>query len=275
MDPKLPSYGGEVIPEGRFLERPALLYMFVMDGSSGGERKLGRKVLVVGATGRLGVAIATALARRGDVPVLTARDPNKLVSTAEAIAAHAECRAPETVCADLARPAAIDEIVDGVRLRCGTIDDVVLACGPFPRTPFEELRREDLERTLAVHAVAPLLLVHAFARDLAARAGAVVALGDAGTSRPYTNHVAYLTAKGAVRAGLMALAAELAPDVRVNVVELGIVADPEADSDPTRHHRLATRSQLGRFGTPEEVVHAVLALLDATWATGEVWGIGR
>jgi pteridine reductase len=53
------------------------------------------------------------------------------------------------------------------------------------------------------------------------------------------------------------------------------VADPEADADPTRHHRLATRSQLGRFGTPEEVVHVVLSLLDATWATGEVWGIGR
>src|SRR5262249_40243585 len=38
----------------------------------------GRKVLVVGATGRLGVAIAHALAARGDRPVLTARDPNKL-----------------------------------------------------------------------------------------------------------------------------------------------------------------------------------------------------
>jgi pteridine reductase len=29
------------------------------------------------------------------------------------------------------------------------------------------------------------------------------------------------------------------------------------------------------MGTPSEVVHAVLALLDATWATGEIWGIGR
>ena len=66
------------------------------------------------------------------------------------------------------------------------------------------------------------------------------------------------------------------PEVPViSVVELGIVADPEADADPTRHHRLATRSQLGRFGTPDEVVHVVLSLLDATWATGEVWGIGR
>lgn len=245
--------------------------------SRDGSRARGRKVLVVGATGRLGVAIAGALARRGDFPVLTARDPEKLRALAASLASASPSDAfvPSTVCADLSTPTAVEDIVAGVRSAVGKVDDLVLACGPFPRTPFEALRREDLERTLTVHAVAPLLLVHALAQDLGASSGAVVALGDAGTTRPYTNHVAYLTAKGAVRTGLRALATELAPDVRVNVVELGIVADPEADADPTRHHRLATRSQLGRFGTPDEVVHVVLSLLDATWATGEVWGIGR
>lgn len=238
-----------------------------------------RRVLVVGATGRLGVAIARALATRGDEVVLTARDPNKLGALAAELGGRA---APLTaITADLTRPTAVEEIVAGLREarpaspERGSIDDIVLACGPFPRTPFDELRREDLEKTLTVHAVAPLLLVHALSADLAAGRGAVVALGDAGVTRPYTNHVAYLTAKGAVKTGLKALSRELAPDVRVNVVELGIVADPEADADPLRHHRLATRSALGRFGRPSEVVHVVLALLDATWATGEVWGIGR
>ena len=124
-----------------------------------------------------------------------------------------------------------------------------------------------------MHAVVPLLLVHALSKELARGNGAVVALADAGVTRPFVNHVAYLTAKGALVTGLRALAVELAPEVRVNLVALGIVADPEADADPLRTHRLATRSPLGRFGTSEEVVHAVLALLDATWSTGEIWGI--
>jgi pteridine reductase len=233
----------------------------------------GRTVLVVGATGRLGVAIAHALVSRGDSVVLTARDPNKLASLAAELARGG--KAPPFVTADLSHSDAVERIVEGARKAVPHVDDVVLACGPFPRTPFEELRREDLEKTLTVHAVAPLLLVHALADDLARAKGSVVALGDAGTTRPYTNHVAYLTAKGAVQTGLRALAVELAPDVRVNVIQLGIVADPEADTDPLRTHRLATRSPLGRFGTAEEVVHVVLALLDATWATGELWGVGR
>jgi pteridine reductase len=234
----------------------------------------GRTVLVVGATGRLGVAIARSLAERGDHPVLTARDERKLSVLAATCPSPGRAAAP-FVCADLTTPDAVDTIMSGLRAASLRIDDIVLACGPFPRTPFETLQREDLFHTLTVHAVAPLLLVHRLAGDLTAASGAVVALSDAGVTRPFTNHVAYLTAKGALQTGLRALAVELAPDVRVNIISLGIVADPEADDDPLRTHRLATRSPLGRFGTPEEVVHATLALLDATWSTGEIWGIGR
>jgi pteridine reductase len=234
----------------------------------------GRRVLVVGATGRLGVAIARALAARGDRVVLTARDASKLEALSAELGSFGKTPAP-FVCADLLHERAPEGIVQGVRDTVGRVDDIVLACGPFPRTPFDELRRDDLGRTLTVHAVAPLLLVHALADDLAQARGSVVALTDAGVTRPYTNHVAYITAKGAVQAGLRALAVELAPDVRVNMVSLGIVADPEADADPLRMHRLATRSPLGRFGTADEVVHVVLSLLDATWATGEIWGVGR
>jgi pteridine reductase len=228
-------------------------------------------VLVVGATGRLGVRIARALRSRDDRLMLTARDATKLAAMQSELGG---AEFAKTVCVDLTARDAPDRIAAEIRAQ-GGIDDVILACGPFPRTPFEELRREDLERTLAVHAIAPLLLVAALSAELIASQGAVIALGDAGVTRPYENHVAYLTAKGALQTGLRSLAVELAPHVRINMVALGIVADPEADADPLRTHRLATRSPLGRFGTSDEVAHVVLALLDATWATGEIWGIGR
>ena len=234
----------------------------------------GRKVLVVGATGRLGVAIARALVQRGDQVVLTARSRPRLEALSLELGTPGSGGAP-FVCADLLDDRAPETIIEGVRSSVGRIDGVIIACGPFPRTPFDTLRRQDLRETLAVHAIAPLLLVQALAEDLILSSGTVVALTDAGVTRPYTNHVAYLTAKGALQTGLRALAVELAPEVRVNMVALGIVADPEADADPLRMHRLATRTPLGRFGTAEEVVHVVLSLFDATWATGEIWGVGR
>jgi len=217
------------------------------------------------------VRIARALRARDDRVILSARDPAKLAAMSVELGGSDVAK---TVCVDLTTRDAPERIAAKVREH-GGIDDVILACGPFPRTPFDGLRREDLERTLAVHAIAPLLLVAALSSELIASRGAVIALGDAGVTRPYENHVAYLTAKGALQTGLRALAVELAPHVRINMVALGIVADPEADADPLRTHRLAARSPLGRFGTADEVAHVVLALLDATWATGEIWGIGR
>lgn len=237
-----------------------------------------RRVLVVGSTGRLGVAIAQALIDRGDDVVLTGRDPERLATLSETLETRSLARGDRRSVPHIAQNLLADDAPSSIAKRtreCGGVTDVVLACGPFPRTPIEDVTREDLETTLRVHAVAPLLLVNELAEELAAKQGAVVALTDAGVSRPYPNHVAYLTAKGALQAGLRALAVEHGPHVRLNVVALGIVADPEADADPLRIHRLAARSLLGRFGTPAEVVQVVLALLDATWATGEIWGIGR
>ncbi len=242
-----------------------------------------RSVLVVGATGRLGVAIAHALVARGDRVLVTGRDPTKLDSLADdleradgarAAAEGTTPRRPVVIPKNLLLDDAPHEIAERARA-AGDVTDVVLACGPFPRTPIEQLSRADLDLTLRVHAIAPLLLVNELSAELARHEGAVVALTDGGVTRPYPNHVAYLTAKGALQAGLRALAVELGPHVRANVVALGIVADPEADADPLRTHRMASRSPLGRMGTPAEVVHAVLSLLDATWATGEIWGIGR
>jgi pteridine reductase len=242
-----------------------------------------RSVLVVGATGRLGVAIAHALVARGDRVLVTGRDPTKLESLADdleradgarAAAEGTAPRRPVVIPKNLLLDDAPHEIAERARAT-GEVTDVVLACGPFPRTPIEQLSRADLDLTLRVHAIAPLLLVNELSAELARHEGAVVALTDGGVTRPYPNHVAYLTAKGALQAGLRALAVELGPHVRANVVALGIVADPEADADPLRTHRMASRSPLGRMGTPAEVVHAVLSLLDATWATGEIWGIGR
>jgi len=136
------------------------------------------------------VAIATALAERGDRVFLTARDPNKLEALAASLD-RGQGPAP-FVTADLTRDDAVDTIVAATRCK---VDDIVLACGPFPRTPFEALQRRDLERTLAVHCIAPLLLVHALAADLARGKGAVVALGDAGTTRPFEHHVASKSAR--------------------------------------------------------------------------------
>jgi NAD(P)-dependent dehydrogenase (short-subunit alcohol dehydrogenase family) len=89
-------------------------------------------------------------------------------------------------------------------------------------------------------------------------------------------YVAYCASKAGVIGLTKALAAELAPSVRVNAVCPGPVDTPMLDAefksfpDPrAAHDATLERLPLRRFATAEEVAEAVLYLAaDATYATG-------
>jgi pteridine reductase len=66
------------------------------------------------------------------------------------------------------------------------------------------------------------------------------------------------------------LARSLAPDVTVNAIAPGAVLVPE-DYDEEERRRLARATPLGRLGSPQDVVGAMLYLLeDGDFVTGEV-----
>ena len=92
----------------------------------------------------------------------------------------------------------------------------------------------------------------------------------AASGRPrYKGYVAYYVAKAAVKALTEILALELAADqILVNAVAPGpILAPPGTSTEESEAVERAT--PLGRWGGPEEIVKAVLALIDSDFITGE------
>jgi pteridine reductase len=230
-----------------------------------------RRVLVVGATGTIGSAIGSALLARGDSVVALGRNDGVLKSMSRGLPARCRKRL-QPVIGDLTLPGAIERMAE-LALQGGAVDDLVISFGPFERTPLKELSHGTIARLVFVHAEIPILLVKTLQDSLAASGGAVVALSDQGLDRPYPNHAAYLAAKGALEGGMRALAVDLAPRVRVNVLRPGIVSDPESQ-EPARTKRLADRSLLRRLGSASEVARVVLAMLDAAWLSGQIWNVG-
>ncbi|MBI5531092.1 MAG: SDR family oxidoreductase [Deltaproteobacteria bacterium] len=227
---------------------------------------MSRRVLVVGATGTIGRAVCEALVLRGDRVVALARTMKSLEALRRSLVkSNRDCKV-DVIAADLSEEGAPRLAAAGALIGA-SIDDLVVCVGPFERAPIESVQRAAMDRLMAVHAFAPLLLVRALRKSLARSKGAVVALTDQGVERPFPNHSAYLAAKGALDAGMRALAVELAPDIRINVLRPGVVSSAGSK-------RLASRSLLGRFGTAEEVAAVVLAMLDATWLSGQSWPVG-
>jgi pteridine reductase len=75
--------------------------------------------------------------------------------------------------------------------------------------------------------------------------------------------------KAAVVQMTHAMARALAPAIRGNAVAPGVVLLPEGWSEEAAEH-LRSTTPLARLGTPEDVAHAVVYLLEAPYVTGEV-----
>jgi short-subunit dehydrogenase len=124
----------------------------------------GKTVLVTGATGGLGTAIARALAGRGAVPLLSGRRAEVL----EPLAAETGGRA---IAADLSVAGDVDRLLE----EAGDVDVLVANAGLPGSGHITTFSVEEIDRALAVNLRAPMVMARRLAEPMAARgAGHVV-----------------------------------------------------------------------------------------------------
>lgn len=225
--------------------------------------------LVTGAAHRVGAVIARTLHAAGfDLALHYRHSRVELDALAAALEAS---RADSTLVlqADLADAASLPGLVGACVARFGHLDALVNNASLFHPTPLGALTADQCDALFAVNARAPLLLAQAAAPHLKAAHGAIVNLTDIYAERPMPQHAAYGMSKAALRMATLALAQELAPEVRVNAVAPGAILWPEGKPAADRAAALA-RIPLRRTGTPEEIARTVLWLLrDAGYVTGQ------
>jgi len=121
---------------------------------------------------------------------------------------------------------------------------------------------------LAINLRAPFFLCQAFARALReGQRGHIINIADWRAVRPGTQYMAYTFAKAGLVAMTESLAQALGPAVQVNAIAPGAILPPPGD-DGAYFRQLADRLPLRHVGAPEEVVKAVLYLLDSDFVTG-------
>jgi pteridine reductase len=168
--------------------------------------------------------------------------------------------------ADAARKGAIGGFVEQAAEAMGGVDVLVNNVGVFRRVPIESVDDEGLDEFFAVNVKAAVLASRAAAPHMRRRGGgAIVNVASLGGLRPWAAYLPYCATKAALVMATGCLALALAPEIRVNAVAPGVV-EPKGAPDAVRE-----RVPQKRFGTPDEVVEAVLYLAaSAGYTTGEV-----
>ncbi|MEM1182503.1 MAG: SDR family oxidoreductase [Acidobacteriota bacterium] len=234
---------------------------------------------LIGATGGIGRALAHRLHARGADLLIGARRGEQLSELRQelltgpeagpAVDAHAvDARDFDAVATFLARAKEMP----------GTLKGVVNLAGSSFIRPAHRTSAEQYDDVIATNLTTAFAAVRASAKAMR-KGGSVVLLSSAVADIGLASHEALAAAKGGVAALARSAAATYATQgLRVNAVAPGLVETPMTsgitDNEIALKASLALHP-LSRVGQPNEVASLIDWLLteDASWVTGQVWGI--
>ena len=231
----------------------------------------GRVALVTGGR-RIGGPLAVELARRGaDVALAYRRSAEEAEQVAAEIRAFG--RRALVVQADLSQASECQTLVEHTASGLGRLDVLVNMASVYVSTPFDELTEADWDTAMAVDGRSAFLCARAAVPHMRrAGGGRIINFSDwvAASRRPrYRGYLPYYVAKMAVIGLTEALALELAGDgILVNAVAPGPILPPP-DLDDEGRRAVERSTPLGHWGGADEIVKAVLALVDSDFITGE------
>jgi NAD(P)-dependent dehydrogenase (short-subunit alcohol dehydrogenase family) len=226
--------------------------------------------LIYGGGSGIGAAISRLLAARGHKLHLAGRDAARLATVA------GETGSSFTAC---------DILEDGAITRATgeagtTLAGLVYCVGSINLKPLTRLASADFVRDFRLNAEGAALAVQAALPALKAHAGtaSVTLFSSVAVSQGFTAHASVAMAKGAVEGLTLALAAELAPKIRVNCIAPSLTRTPLAQALTGNEQMAAAIAQmhpLPRLGEPEDAARlaAFLATDDASWITGQIIGV--
>ncbi len=225
------------------------------------------RIIIVGGSSAIGRSIAERAAKRGAQPFLIGRNEEKLNELA---AATGGLFAIADVMDEIALAAAVKTAVADA-----TITGLAYCVGSIDLKPLRSLTGDAMVAAFRLNAVAPAIAVREAAAALKAANGSVVLFSTVAVAQGFASHTIVSAAKGAVEGLTRALAADLAPQVRVNCIAPSLTDTPLAaklTSNAAMAEAIAAMHAIPRLGTAAD--HGALAdfLLspEAGWITGQV-----
>lgn len=222
----------------------------------GSARLAGRRIVVTGAASGMGEATARLFAREGAKLSL-------LDISGEAVAALARELNCVSHRVDVMDEAEVGAAIEASAAELGGLDGVVNAAGILVSKPIEETDLSTFHRIVGVNLQGPFLICKAALPHLRKEARAtIVNVASLAGLRGYAGLGIYASSKGGLVRFSEALASEVGPTVRVNVICPGLIRTPMTGHmlNGNTEARLASSLPLGRIGELIDVANTALFL---------------
>ena len=237
-----------------------------------------KHVLITGAAGAIGSAMAVEYAAAGyDVTLHCKSGLEKARAMAHRLAERNGVRTL-ALSADLADPAAADELLRRATDAMGPVDILVNSAGIARQHLFDTISDAEWGEMLETNLSGVFRMCRAVLPDMLRRhRGSILNISSMWGQVGASCEVDYSAAKAGIIGLTRALAKEIGRSgITVNCIAPGVIRSPMLSSftqDDLRE--LCDETPMGRLGEPEDVAHAAVFLtgLGARFITGQVLGV--
>lgn len=228
------------------------------------------KVLIYGGSGAVGSASARLLKEMGyDLHLVGSRE-DKLKKIANELGAGMSV-------ANITDPESFKRVSEEAGKE---LAGLVYAVGTINLKSIRRLEEEDFVNDFRMNALGAVLAVQAAIPALKKHQGSSIVLySSVAVQQGLSMHSSLSMAKGAVEGLVRALAAELAPQIRVNGIAPSLLQGSDLSSgilkDQDTIDSLAKNHAMKRLGKPEDIASLTSFLISdkADWITGQIIGV--
>ena len=223
------------------------------------------KFIIFGATGSIGSSLAEQMKIAGNDNVhLVSRNQSEVESIASKYGFS-------FTVADVLEEGFISKVKNDLEDTVG----IAYCVGSIDLKPFKMVTENDFNKCMKLNLYSAVEAIKGYQESLKKNKGSVVLFSTAAVHRGFTNHSIIASAKAAVEGLAISLAAEFAPNIRVNCIAPSLtnskIAQPMLKNTAIAEG-IAKAHPLKRIGEGKDSASLAKFLLsnDSSWITGQV-----
>ena len=228
-----------------------------------------KKYIILGATGAIGSSLANQLNKDKVDCHLVGRNEEELKKLANKLNySYSVCNVLKIDFVNNLKRDLEDNAILGIAYCVGSIDI----------KPFKNTKASDFVSSYVLNLVAVTDIIRAFQDNLKSNNGSVVLFSTVAAKKGFVNHSIISSAKAAIEGLTVALAAELAPSIRVNCIAPSLTKSKIASAvlkNQTIEDAIAKMHPLKRIGEGDDSANLANFLLTtkSSWITGQIIGV--
>lgn len=225
---------------------------------------MSEKFLIFGATGSIGSSLSKQLKSNGYDIHLVARNEEQVKSLSN-----------ELNCSYSIADVLKDGFINKVRSDISDIKGLAYCVGSIDLKPLKIVKEEDFHKCMKLNLYSAVEIIKSYQESLKNNKGSVVLFSTVAAQKGFTNHSIIASAKAAVEGLTISLAAEFAPNIRINCIALSLTNSKIAQpllKNTMLAQGIAKAHPLKRLGEGKDGAALAKFLLteESSWVTGQV-----